>query len=85
MHIHAHAGQKPFRDCIQVDGRLVHYVATQAEFPEVFSRLSLHIDELRTLTVNHKKWQAELEILTPGVDFPTEHILILACKPAEAE
>jgi SAM-dependent methyltransferase len=55
---------------------------TQAEFIEVFSRLGLHIDELRTLTVNYEKWQAEVEILTPGVDFPVEHILILAVKPA---
>lgn len=55
---------------------------TQAEFLEVFSRLGLYIDELRTLTVNYEKWQAEVEILTPGVDFPVEHILILACKPA---
>ena len=54
---------------------------TQAEFLEVFSRLGLHIDELRTLTVNYEKWQAEVEILTPGVDFPVEHILILARKP----
>ena len=55
---------------------------TQAEFIEVFSRLGLHIDELRTLTVNYEKWQAEVEILSPDVDFPVEHILILARKPA---
>ena len=55
---------------------------TQAEFLDVFSRLGLEIDELRTLTVNYEKWQGEVEILTPGVDFPVEHILILARKPA---
>jgi SAM-dependent methyltransferase len=58
---------------------------TQAEFLEAFSRLGLQIDELRTLTVNYEKWQAEVEILTPGVDFPVEHILILARKPACTE
>jgi SAM-dependent methyltransferase len=55
---------------------------SQAEFVEGFARLNLEIRELRTLTVNYEKWQAEVEILTPGVDFPTEHILILACKLA---
>jgi len=54
---------------------------TQAEFTDVLARLSLEIRELRILTVNYEKWQAEVEILTPGVDFPAEHILILACKP----
>jgi SAM-dependent methyltransferase len=58
---------------------------SQAEFVDVFARLGLEITELRTLTVNYEKWQAEVEILTPSVDFPTEHILILACKPAEGE
>jgi SAM-dependent methyltransferase len=56
----------------------------QVEFVEVFTRLGLEIRELRTLTVNYEKWQAEVEILTPGIDFPTEHILILANKPAQA-
>ena len=55
---------------------------SQAEFVDVFARLGLEIRDLRTLTVNYEKWQAEVEILTPGVDFPAEHILILACKPA---
>jgi SAM-dependent methyltransferase len=54
---------------------------SQAEFVDVFARLGLEICELRTLTVNYEKWQAEVEILTPGVDFPTEHILILARNP----
>jgi len=54
---------------------------TQAEFTDVLARLRLEIRELRILTVNYEKWQAEVEILTPGVDFPAEHILILACKP----
>jgi SAM-dependent methyltransferase len=50
----------------------------QAEFQEVFARLGLAIRELRTLTVDFEKWSGEVEIVTPGVDFPAEHILILA-------
>jgi hypothetical protein len=38
--------------------------------------------QLDFYAVNYEKWQAEVEILTPGIDFPTEHILILANKPA---
>ena len=45
------------------------------------SRLGLAINELHTLTVNYEKWRSEVEIVTPGVDFPTEHILILAQVP----
>jgi hypothetical protein len=37
---------------------------------------------VRTLTMNYEKWLNEVEILTEGFDFPTEHILILAQKPA---
>ena len=51
---------------------------TEAEFRQAISALGLSIHELRTLTVNYEKWQAEVEILTPGVDFPAEHVLILA-------
>ena len=53
---------------------------TEAEFRQALAGLGLTIHELRTLTVNYEKWQAEVEILTPGVDFPAEHILILAQK-----
>ena len=51
---------------------------TEEEFRQVLTGLGLSIHELRTLTVNYEKWQAEVEILTPGVDFPAEHILIVA-------
>jgi SAM-dependent methyltransferase len=51
---------------------------TEDEFRQALTDLGLTIHELRTLTVNYEKWQAEVEILTPGVDFPAEHILILA-------
>ena len=53
---------------------------TEAEFRGACASLGLTIHELRTLTVNYEKWQAEVEILTPGVDFPAEHILIVAQK-----
>ena len=54
---------------------------TEAEFKQACTSLGLVIHDLRTLTVNYEKWQSEVEILTPGVDFPAEHILILAQKP----
>jgi SAM-dependent methyltransferase len=52
----------------------------ETEFEEVLTRLGLTICELRTLTVNYEKWHSEVEIVSEGVDFPTEHILILAQK-----
>jgi hypothetical protein len=54
----------------------------ETEFREAFARLGLVISELRTLTVNYEKWHSEVEIVTPGMDFPAEHILILAQIPA---
>jgi SAM-dependent methyltransferase len=53
----------------------------EAEFREAFARQGLTICELRTLTVNYGKWRSEVEIETAGVDFPEEHILILARAP----
>jgi hypothetical protein len=50
------------------------------EFRQALSRLDLVIMELRTLTVNYDKWSSEVEIETPGFDFPTEHVLIVARK-----
>jgi hypothetical protein len=51
------------------------------EFREIITRLGLKIETLTTLTVNYEKWRSEVEIETPGVDFPVEHILVLAQKP----
>ncbi len=53
----------------------------ETEFRAALARLGLAILELRTLTVNYEKWSSQVEIETPGVDFPAEHILILARKP----
>jgi SAM-dependent methyltransferase len=57
----------------------------ETEFRQVFARLGLVIDELRTLTVNYEKWRSEVEIVTADVDFPVEHIMILARKPGKLE
>lgn len=54
---------------------------TETGFRSALDQLGLVILELYTLTVNYEKWRAEVEILTPGLDFPAEHILILAQKP----
>lgn len=51
---------------------------TEEEFREAFARQGLLISELHTLTVDDEKWRRVVEIDTPGVDFPQEHILILA-------
>jgi SAM-dependent methyltransferase len=52
----------------------------ESEFRTVLSHQGLAICELRKLTVNFEKWRSEVQIETPGLDFPTEHILILAQK-----
>jgi SAM-dependent methyltransferase len=57
---------------------------TEREFCSAFARLGMEIRELRTLTMNYEKWRSEVEIETPGADFPIEHILILAQKPETA-
>ena len=54
---------------------------TEREFRAAFSRLGLPIRELRTLTVNEEKWRRVVEIQSPGVGFPAEHIIIVAQKP----
>jgi SAM-dependent methyltransferase len=51
---------------------------TEQEFRLTFNRLGLKICELRTLTMNEEKWRGNVEIITEGIDFPAEHILILA-------
>jgi hypothetical protein len=55
------------------------------EFRQAFARVGLVIDELRTLTVNYEKWRSEVDIETSGMDFPVEHILILARKRGQPE
>ena len=56
---------------------------TKEEHRAAFARQGLEISELRTLTVNDQKWHRLVEIETPGVAFPEEHVLIVARKPAD--
>ena len=56
---------------------------TEDEYRTAFARQGLEISELRTLTVNEEKWDRLVEIETPGVSFPDEHILILAQRLLE--
>jgi hypothetical protein len=56
---------------------------TEDELRSSLVTLGLHILDLRTLTVNYEKWVSEVEIESAGVDFPAEHILIVARKTAQ--
>ena len=51
---------------------------TEDEYRAAFARQGLEITEVHTLMVNEEKWRRLVEIETPGVEFPQEHILILA-------
>jgi hypothetical protein len=55
---------------------------TEEDYRQSLARLGLDISILQTLTVNEEKWRALVDIITPGVSFPEEHILILAKKNA---
>ncbi|NMC79253.1 MAG: hypothetical protein GYA59_07830 [Chloroflexi bacterium] len=51
---------------------------TEEEYRAAFARQGLEICELGILTMNDEKWRRQVEIVTDGVTFPDEHILILA-------
>jgi SAM-dependent methyltransferase len=51
---------------------------TVQEFRTVIDQQGLLIKDLQILTMNDEKWHSRVEIITPGIDFPDEHILILA-------
>ncbi len=53
---------------------------TEDEFRAAFQQVGLRIAELKTFTVNEDKWRHRLELVQPDVQFPQEHILILAQK-----
>ncbi len=55
---------------------------TKEEFQDIFDRCGFGIETLRTLTVDEEKWARSVEIETPGITFPEEHILIIARKKA---
>ena len=50
----------------------------KSEFQKAISTVGLKICDLHTLTVDYEKWSSLVEIETPGIDFPAEHILIVA-------
>jgi SAM-dependent methyltransferase len=52
----------------------------EAEFRAALARQGLEISELRTVTVNYEKWRSEVEIESAEIDYPAEHILIMAQK-----
>jgi SAM-dependent methyltransferase len=51
---------------------------TEQEFRTAIDQEGLLIKDLQTLTMNDEKWRSRVEIITPGIEFPDEHILILA-------
>ena len=55
---------------------------TEEEYRAAFARQGLEVSGLRTLTMNDEKWRYRVEIDTPGLEFPDEHILILARQVA---
>ncbi|MFH1130339.1 MAG: class I SAM-dependent methyltransferase [Pseudomonadota bacterium] len=57
---------------------------TEDDFRHEFSALDLRIVELRTLTVSGDHWRSRVSIETPGIDFPPEHVLIIATRPRPA-
>lgn len=51
---------------------------TEEEFRTAFREAGLDIIKLHILTMNEEKWRQRIELVSPGLDFPGEHILILA-------
>jgi SAM-dependent methyltransferase len=54
---------------------------TAEDFRNQLTDLGFSILALRTLTVNGDHWRSRVVIETPGVDFPDEHILMIAELP----
>ena len=55
----------------------------EAEFRANLTELGFEITDLRYLSPSHQHWQSRVVIETPGVDFPNEHILIVAKRKAK--
>lgn len=53
---------------------------TEGEFRALAAQHELSIEALQLLTLNEEKWQRAVEIETPGIDFPVEHILMVLRK-----
>ncbi|MBW6474684.1 MAG: methyltransferase domain-containing protein [Anaerolineaceae bacterium] len=52
----------------------------ESEMHTMLTRNGFDIQEFRLLSVDYDHWLQEVRILTPGVDFPPEHVLITAQK-----
>jgi SAM-dependent methyltransferase len=52
----------------------------ESEMRGMLSQNGFDIQEFRLLSVDYDHWLQEVSILTPGVDFPPEHVLITAQK-----
>ena len=52
----------------------------ESEMRRMFTQNGFDIQEFRLLSVDYDKWLQEVSILTPGIDFPPEHVLITAQK-----
>lgn len=50
------------------------------EFRTAFAANGLEILEFYTLSVDEEKWRRSVEIETPGIRFPEEHVMIVARK-----
>ncbi len=50
---------------------------TENEFAAMFQQNGLQVLHNETISVDHERWQEEIEIITPGVEFPAEHILVV--------
>jgi SAM-dependent methyltransferase len=52
----------------------------ESEMRGMLTQNGFDIKEFRLLSVDYDHWLQEVSILTPGVDFPPEHVLITAQK-----
>jgi SAM-dependent methyltransferase len=52
----------------------------ESEMRQMLTQNGFAIQEFRLLSVDYDNWLQEVTILTPGVDFPPEHVLITAQK-----
>ncbi|PKN83584.1 MAG: hypothetical protein CVU46_16560 [Chloroflexi bacterium HGW-Chloroflexi-8] len=52
----------------------------QEEMLNLFQENSLILTEKQLISVDLQRWQEEIEILSPDIDFPIEHILLIGKK-----
>jgi SAM-dependent methyltransferase len=54
------------------------------EFIRLFQTNGLRLTEEQQISVDVSRWQDEIEILTPGQEFPSEHILLVGQKAEDS-